>query len=119
MSKSVKLIPIISLCGVLEAILLAPVGAFAQGARNGPPHSDQELTGMRLFSQHCRVCHARPLLVTTQYGPVLSRETLGGNVEAMRLYISNGTSRMPGFQYTFTPAEIDAIAAYLLTMPSP
>jgi mono/diheme cytochrome c family protein len=45
--------------------------------------------------------------------------TLGGNADAMRQFISNGTPRMPGFKYTFKPAEIDAIVAYIKTIPAP
>jgi mono/diheme cytochrome c family protein len=37
----------------------------------------------------------------------------------MREVISNGTPRMPGFKIHFQPAEIDAIVAYLKTVPSP
>jgi mono/diheme cytochrome c family protein len=37
----------------------------------------------------------------------------------MREVISNGTPRMPGFKYHFEPAQIDAIVAYLKTIPTP
>ena len=33
--------------------------------------------------------------------------------------ISNGTPRMPGFKYHFEPAQIEAIVAYLRTIPPP
>jgi mono/diheme cytochrome c family protein len=36
----------------------------------------------------------------------------------MREVISNGTPRMPGFKYHFDPAQIEAIVAYLKTLPS-
>jgi mono/diheme cytochrome c family protein len=74
---------------------------------------------MRLFNQSCRVCHTKPQLTSPQYGPVLSMNTLGGNAEAIGQFISNGTPRMPGFKYTFKPAEIDAIVAYIKTIPAP
>jgi mono/diheme cytochrome c family protein len=45
--------------------------------------------------------------------------TLGGNADALRQFISNGTPRMPGFKYTFKSAEIDAIVAYIKTIPAP
>ena len=79
----------------------------------------RQLTGMRIFNQSCRVCHTKPLLTAGQYGPVLSRDTLGGDAAALRDFISNGTPRMPGFKLTYTPAQIDAIAAYLKTVPPP
>ena len=81
--------------------------------------SDQRTLGMRLFNQSCRVCHTKPQLTSPQYGPVLSMNTLGGNAAAIGQFISNGTPRMPGFRYTFKPAEIDAIVAYIKTIPAP
>jgi len=33
--------------------------------------------------------------------------------------IANGTPRMPGFRYDLKPAEIDAIIAYIKTIPAP
>jgi mono/diheme cytochrome c family protein len=81
--------------------------------------SDQRTLGMRLFNQSCRVCHTKPQLSSPQYGPALSMNTFGGNAEALRQFISNGTPRMPGFKYTFKPAEIDAIVAYIKTIPAP
>ena len=76
-----------------------------------------EIEGLRHFNQSCRVCHAHSALKATQYGPVLSRASLGGDAQAMRAVIANGTPRMPGFRYTFAPAEIDTIVAYLKTLP--
>ena len=81
--------------------------------------SDQRTLGMRLFNQSCRVCHTKPQLSSPQYGPALSVNTLGGNADALRQFISNGTPRMPGFKFTFKPAEIDAIVAYIKTIPAP
>jgi mono/diheme cytochrome c family protein len=75
--------------------------------------------GMRLFNQSCRVCHTKPTLLSPQYGPTLSMSTLGGNADIMREIISNGTSRMPGFKYDFDSAQIDAIVAYIKTIPTP
>ena len=100
------------LAAVLPLLLaVAQHPAWAQG--------DQRTLGMRLFNQSCRVCHTKPQLSSPQYGPALSMNTLGGNAEAMRQFISNGTPRMPGFKYTFKPAEIDAIVAYIKTIPAP
>ena len=97
-------------------LLLWPIAAAAQPA-NGA--NDQTMLGMRLFNQSCRVCHTKPQLVSPQYGPVLSMNTLGGKADVIRDVISNGTPRMPGFKYTYDPAQIAAIAAYLEIMPVP
>jgi len=52
------------------------------------------------------------------YGPQLSRETAGGNDDVIRGIISDGTPRMPGFKHYLGRAEIDAIIAYLKTVPT-
>src|SRR5947207_12905862 len=73
--------------------------------------------GWRLYEQSCSICHTKPNLVLGQFGPVLSRESLNGRPELVREVIANGTPRMPGFKHHFAPAEIDAIAAYVQTLP--
>ena len=97
-------------------------GACALAACRGSAAAgggDQTALGMRLFNQSCRVCHTKPQLVSPQYAPVLSMNTLGGKADVMREVIGNGTPRMPGFKYHFKPAEIDAIVAYIKTIPAP
>ena len=74
--------------------------------------------GQHLFNQSCRVCHAKPQLNSVQYGPILSKASASGNPKAMHEVIANGTPRMPGFKYHFKPEQIDAIVAYLQTVPS-
>jgi mono/diheme cytochrome c family protein len=96
-----------------------PCAASAQSGTGGANLSDVELLGMRLFNQHCRVCHTKPQLSSPQYGPVLSRNSLNGQEGVMREVVSNGTPRMPGFKFNFEPAEIDAIVAYIKTIPAP
>ena len=77
----------------------------------------QQQLGRRLFEQSCGVCHTRPTLISGMYGPELSRLNLGGQEELLRMLISNGTERMPGFKYTYNPEQIGAIAAYIKTLP--
>ena len=95
------------------------LGASAQPAVGQPALNDKQLLGMRLFNQSCRVCHTKPQLTSAQYGPVLSKDSLGGQEEVMREFIINGTPRMPGFKYHFEPTQIDAIVAYLKTVTAP
>jgi mono/diheme cytochrome c family protein len=92
-------------------------GASAQPAGGNQTLDDKQLLGMQLFNQSCRVCHTKPQMTSPLYGPELSRSSAGGSEEVMREVISNGTPRMPGFQYHFEPAQIEAIAAYLKTIP--
>ena len=91
-----------------------PVAAPAQAFL-----SEQQLLGMRLFNQSCRVCHTKPQMTSPLYGPLLSRNSLGGQEEALRAFIANGSAKMPAFRHHFKPAEIGAIAAYIRTLPPP
>jgi mono/diheme cytochrome c family protein len=101
----------------LATCLATLTGAGAQPGEGNPALTDQQLTGMRLFNQSCRVCHTKPQMMSPLYGPQLSQSSAGGSPEVMRDVISNGTPRMPGFKYHFAPAEIEAIVAYLKTVP--
>jgi mono/diheme cytochrome c family protein len=100
-------------------LLLCSSASPAAFAQSTDPHllPDKERLGRRLYEQSCSICHTKPNLVLGQFGPLLSRESLGGNPELVREVIANGTPRMPGFKYNFAPAEIDAITAYLRTLP--
>ena len=106
---------------ILSALVLPvlPHSVLAQGAAAPAPLDDAQKLGQRLFYQSCVVCHIKPQITSGQYGPVLSKQTLGGQEEALRAFISNGTSRMPGFKFQFEPGQINAIVAYLKTMPAP
>ena len=103
----------------VAVLFLLAAGALPAMAQQpgAAPLSPQQLEGLRHFNQACRVCHTKPQMASPQYAPVLNGNTLGGAEGAMRVYIANGTQRMPGFRYHFKPAEIDAIVAYLKTVP--
>jgi mono/diheme cytochrome c family protein len=102
---------------VLVMLSAGPLAAVAQPG--GAPLDDTALQGMRLFNQSCRVCHTRPQMTSPQYAPALSRASLGGQEAALRGFIANGSPRMPGFKHHFKPAQIDAIVAYIKTIPQP
>ena len=104
---------------VLLAFSMPSTGASAQPTVGDQALDDRQLLGMRLFNQSCRVCHTKPQMVSPLYGPELSQNSLGGQESVMREVISNGTPRMPGFKHHFEPAQIDAIVAYLKTIPTP
>jgi mono/diheme cytochrome c family protein len=79
-----------------------------------------QLAGRNLFAQHCVVCHVRTLVTAVRtYGPPLSKDSLGGQEALLRTQISDGSPNMPGFRYSLEPPEIDAIVAYLKTLPAP
>jgi mono/diheme cytochrome c family protein len=95
-----------------------PQGAIAQQAEQ--PLNDKQTVGRNLFAQSCVVCHVKVQLTNVgHFGPVLSRMSLGGQEDLMREFISNGTPNMPGFKYHFRPDQIDAIVAYVKTLPVP
>ena len=104
--------------GLLVAAFMvaSTTGVFAQGAPDAS-FTDTQREGLRLFSQSCGVCHTVVQQRTRQYGPVLSRETLGGDEELIREYIGNGTPRMPGFRFYFEPPQINAIVQDIKTSP--
>ena len=77
------------------------------------PLSETELKGRRLFVQRCGLCHD-PVGQSSTPGPWLDQETVSATREAgARRVIATGSPRMPGFQYTFQPIQIDQIVAYL------
>ncbi len=78
-------------------MLLVLIAAWAQGAtaQQAEPLNDKQLLGRNLFAQSCVVCHMKTQVTTGgHYGPPLSRSSL-------------------------EPEQIDAIVAYLKTLPTP
>lgn len=99
----------------LILFILGPERLFAAG-QHGHPLTPQQQLGRRLFEQSCGICHTRPTLVAGMFGPELSKNTMGGSDEVLKVIIANGTQRMPGFKYMFTPEQIAAIASYVKTL---
>lgn len=97
---------------LLGCVLCGP--AFAQPA--GGLDETQTL-GRQLLNQHCAICHLRPQLGAPTFGPMLNKESLGGNDSVLREVIGTGTPRMPGFKLQFKAEQLDAIIAYLKTVP--
>jgi mono/diheme cytochrome c family protein len=91
--------------------------AFAQQARDGL--DNQQRLGRQILAQACGVCHLPPALNAKTYGPSLNKAVGGGDDGVMREYILEGTPRMPAFKYYLQPAQIDAIIAYVRTVPLP
>jgi len=105
-------------CRAGIALLFAtPLSQFAY-AQPTTPNAQQQL-GQQLVTQSCGVCHLKPQITSQTFGPALSKESAGGNENVMRQVIMDGTPRMPGFKLQFEPAQIDAIIAYLKTVPAP
>jgi mono/diheme cytochrome c family protein len=76
-----------------------------------------QAAGKKLFVQRCSVCHLPALPSYTAYGPLLTSDLVMSRGDgATREQITRGSARMPGFQYTLSPAEIDQIVGYLKTL---
>ena len=101
---------------VSTLILLA---AWASAALAQSDLNETQMRGRQIFAQSCGICHLQPSLGVKTYGPMLNKGAAAGNDEVMRAFIVNGTDRMPSFKYYLKPAEIDAIIAYVRTVPVP
>ena len=103
------------------AILLLLLTAWTQDAfaqQADATLNDTQKLGRQVFAQSCGVCHLPPAINARTYGPGLSKDTAGGSDEVIRGVISEGTPRMPGFKHYLQRGEIDAIIAYLKTVPA-
>ncbi len=105
-----------SAAALVLALAVWPLAASAQQADDSL-NNTQKL-GRQVFAQSCGVCHLPPAMNARTYGPALSKETAGGSDDVIRGVISDGTPRMPGFKHYLKRAEIDAIVAYLKTVPA-
>jgi mono/diheme cytochrome c family protein len=104
---------------VLLLALVMPSAAMAQQLPTNTSLNDTQKLGQRLFVQSCGVCHMKPQLGAPNYGPPLSKDSLGGQEDVMRATIADGTPRMPGFKHQFDQTQIAAIASFLKTLPAP
>ena len=102
---------------LLLVLAAATPAAYAQQA--GGDINDTQLLGRQVFAQSCGVCHLQPSLGVKTYAPMLNKASAAGNDDVMRAFIVNGSDRMPAFKYYLKPAEIDAIVAYIKTVPAP
>jgi mono/diheme cytochrome c family protein len=114
MLRTARLAMLLPLVAAIAPAAIAPAALAQDHARN-----DQERLGERLVNQSCVVCHLQLQITNVPYAPALSSETLSGKAEVMRDVISNGSPHMPGFKIQFEPAQIDAIVAYIKTIPAP
>jgi mono/diheme cytochrome c family protein len=105
------------LSAVVCLVVLGASGASAQ--QTGDNLNDVQRHGRQLLAQSCGVCHLTPSLNARSYGPPLNKAAANGDDSIMREYILNGTPRMPAFKHYLKDNEIDAIIAYVRTVPTP
>jgi mono/diheme cytochrome c family protein len=104
---------------------------WAQSSKPGssfqpnPKLSDQEKRGEYLFLQRCALCHVMKYgreVSTPRLPPVwwnlegLFKDAEPDQAKTVREFILKGTQRMPGWQYTLEPRQIDDLIAYLKTL---
>jgi mono/diheme cytochrome c family protein len=103
---------------LLSLIVYSPAAIAQQSTANNSLNETQKL-GRRIFQQRCGVCHTAPTITSGLYGPILYKDIVAGNEEAIKKFIQDGSRRMPGFKYGLEPSEIDSIIEYLKTVPKP
>jgi len=91
--------------------------AVAQQASDGL--TEQQRLGRQVLSQSCGVCHLPPARNARTYGPALHKGTSGGDNALVRKISLEGTPRMPAFNHMLQASDIDAIVAYVRTVPTP
>ena len=99
-------------------LILLTLGARSGSAQKADAGlTDQQLLGRQLLAQSCAVCHLPSAPDAKTYGPALNKSTISEDSDAVRQTILEGNARMPGFKYSLQPNQIDAIIAYLRTVP--
>jgi mono/diheme cytochrome c family protein len=100
---------------VLFLLAAWPQHASAQQASDGL--NDSQRLGRQVLAQSCGVCHLPAGPGAKTYGPALNKTAANGDDDIMREFIMNGTPRMPSFKLYLKPSEVDAIIAYVRTVP--
>lgn len=102
---------------VLCVLTASPQYVFAQ--QKGDGLNEQQRLGRRILAQSCGVCHLPPAHSAPTFGPPLNKTSSAGDDSVMRLFILEGTPRMPAFKYFLQSEEVDAIIAYVRTVSAP
>ena len=128
MSRSVILAGLIVL-GSVAAYAASPAAQSSKpsSSSTAPSLTEQQKAGENLFLNNCSLCHLphkegnpKSTEEGTSYGPSLKGLFRGAkpvlNDQVARQFIMKGTQKMPGFQYSLEPKEIDSIIAYIKTL---
>jgi mono/diheme cytochrome c family protein len=95
--------------------------AFAGGAAaqsTSATLTEKQIHGRQLYAQSCGICHLQASLNAKTYGPPLNKTSANANNEVMRIFIMEGSARMPAFKHYLKPADVDAIIDYVRTVPA-
>ena len=90
-------------------------GAPAETAPPEAPSPEAGLAaGQAIFTQRCAVCHGSDGKKGLNGAHDLTKSNL--NATGRVYMVTNGLGLMPSFKAQLTPAEIDQVAAYSLTL---
>ncbi len=118
-----SLLALMLLSGLFPAGFAAQSGSAA--AAQPATLNEQQQAGRGLFLQNCSYCHLpakennKSTAEGTTIGPLLKGLMQGPKPRpeaVVRGFILKGTPKMPGFQYSFDPKELDQVIAYLKTL---
>ena len=102
----------------ISLALFMAVPQLAAAQQMSLPQLDPVATeGRAIFSRSCSICHLPPQYGAATFGPPLHQASLGGDPAIFRQVISEGMPHMPAFKHMYNSAQIDAIIAYLKTVP--
>jgi mono/diheme cytochrome c family protein len=87
------------------------------GAASAQTLTPKQALGQRIVMTSCGLCHTKPDINNPHMAPWLSKATLNGSAPDIVAFIKSGTATMPGFEYTYSDAELAAVADYLSTVP--
>lgn len=114
MANLKRVVWVVRAAAVMALGASVPVMVAAQRSASSP-----EKRGEELYLQRCSVCHERTAVAAEPYGPILNRQVIEKlGAAPARSLVARGTERMPGFQYSLTSAEIDALMAHLAVRES-
>jgi mono/diheme cytochrome c family protein len=103
-------------------LALPPDGWTQAPASASGAESRAALRGEAWFYQRCSLCHMGRIVKDDTYQPMGPRLTgvlknaTPQRDAAVREKVQQGSPRMPGFRYNFTPAEFEELMAYLRTL---
>ena len=107
----------------ISAVWLASASVVSvQTPPGGQAAASSATRGEAWFYQRCSLCHMGRIVKDDTYQPMGPRLTgvlknaTAEREKLIRQQIERGSPRMPGFQYTFTPAEFEELIAYLKTL---
>jgi mono/diheme cytochrome c family protein len=88
----------------------------------GTVNKEAVTRGEAWFYQRCALCHMGRIVKDDVYQPMgpslngLLKSASPDREKLVRQQIQRGSPRMPGFQYTFSPAEFEELMTYIKSL---